>query len=313
VDPVRHVASEGSVSVIALHGSKIGGPSEKEILTGLHASGMVLSPNNRWLAVANAGSDTISIIDTRTDKIVETICARQSPADLFGAQPNALAFDKSGKQLFACNGTQNAVAVFDFNPGKSKLLGLIPVGWFPGAILSDPRRHSLYVANIKGLSPGRPHPKTGKPEFNTHQYHGSVSLIELPSRRELAGYTHAALANMRYPLLQQAALPPRQGQPPRPVPERVGEPSVFKHVIYVIKENHTYDQNFGDLPQGNGDPALCVFGERVSDGCAPSRLEAFRESAEIAAPLGVERRAGIFFFELATEARADGSERANLD
>ena len=72
---------------------------------------MALSPNGRWLVVANAGSDTLSVIDTRNDRVVETICARQNPADLFGAQPNALAFDKSGKRLFVCNGTQNAVAV----------------------------------------------------------------------------------------------------------------------------------------------------------------------------------------------------------
>ena len=113
---------------------------------------MALSPNGRWLVVANAGSDTLSVIDTRSDRVVETICARQNPADLFGAQPNALAFDKSGKRLFVCNGTQNAVAVFDFAPGKSRLLGLIPVGWFPGAIVHDPGRKALYVANIKGVA-----------------------------------------------------------------------------------------------------------------------------------------------------------------
>ena len=67
---------------------------------------------------------------------------------------------------------------------------------------------------------------------------------------------------MRYPLLQEAALPPRPGQPPRPVPERVGEPSVFKHVVYIIKENRTYDQVLGDMKEGNGDPSLCIFGER---------------------------------------------------
>ena len=99
-----------------------------------------MSPNGRWLVVANAGSDTLSVIDTRSDRVAETICARQNPADLFGAQPNALAFDKSGKRLFVCNGTQNAVAVFDFAPGHSRLLGLIPVGWFPGAVVHDPRR-----------------------------------------------------------------------------------------------------------------------------------------------------------------------------
>ena len=88
--------------------------------------------------------------------------------------------------------------------------------------------------------------------------------MKVPSARELAAYTGAALANMRYPLLKQAALPPRPGQPPRPVPERVGEPSVFKHVVYIIKENRTYDQVLGDMKEGNGDPSLCIFGERVT-------------------------------------------------
>ena len=100
--------------------------------------------------------------------------------------------------------------------------------------------------------------------YNTHQYHGSLSLVNVPSARELAAYTSVALANMRYPLLREAALPPRLGQPPRPVPQRVGEPSVFKHVVYVIKENRTYDQVLGDMKEGNGDSSLCVFGERVT-------------------------------------------------
>ena len=99
---------------------------------------MAASPNGRWVVVANAGSDTLSVIDTRTDQVMETVCARQNPADLFGAQPNALAFDKAGGRLFVCNGTQNAVAVFDFKPGQSSLRGLIPVGWFPGGIVYDP-------------------------------------------------------------------------------------------------------------------------------------------------------------------------------
>ncbi len=114
VDPVRHIASEGSVSVIDLRPAETNSAlriPHSELLTGLHACAMAASPNGRWVVVANAGSDTLSVIDTRTDQIVETICARQNPADLFGAQPNALAFDKSGGKLFVCNGTQNAVAV----------------------------------------------------------------------------------------------------------------------------------------------------------------------------------------------------------
>ncbi len=267
VDPIRHIASEGSASVIDLSPadthSALRTP-HSAILTGLHACAMALSPNGRWLVVANAGSDTLSVIDTQSDLAVETICARQSPADLFGAQPNALAFDRSGKRLYVCNGTQNAVAVFGFAPGKSRLLGLIPVGWFPGAVVHDPERKTLYVANIKGVastSTLNPVEHTG---FNTHQYRGSLSLVKVPSVGELTAYTRAALANMRYPVLKEAALPPRPGQPARPVPERTGEPSVFKHVVYIIKENRTYDQVLGDLNEGNGDASLCIFGERVT-------------------------------------------------
>jgi YVTN family beta-propeller protein len=273
----RSIASEGSVSVIDLNSGSAGilpaSASTKdaaetaalpgEILTGLHACALALSPNGRWLVVANAGSDTLSVVDTRTDKIVETICARQNPADLFGAQPNALAFEKKGKTLFVCNGTQNAVAVFHFKPGKSKLLGLIPVGWFPGSIAYDAKRKEIDVANLKDLSPGiQSH--TGETEFNTKEYYGSLSLVPVPSNKELAKFTQTALADLRYPLLAQAALPPRADLPARPVPERVGEPSVFHHVIYIIKENRTYDQVLGDIPEGNGDTNLCAFGETVT-------------------------------------------------
>jgi YVTN family beta-propeller protein len=259
VDPVRYIASEGSVSVVDLDYG-----DQTEILTGLHASALALSPNGRYLVVANAGSDTLSVIDTRNDQIVETIQARQRPGDPFGAQPNALAFDESGRSLFVCNGTQNAVAIFDFKPGRSKMLGLIPVGWFPGAIVQDSERNAIYVANIKSLSSGRPGKEDGKTEFNTKQYQGSLSLVPMPSARELATFTRTALANLRYPFLEKARQPPRTDQPERPVPERVGEPSVFQHVIYVIKENRTYDQVLGDVKEGNGNPDLCVFGEHVT-------------------------------------------------
>ena len=278
VDPVRFIANEGSVSVVELgqgaDRSEVRSP-KSEVLTGLHASALALSPEGRWLVVANAGSDTLSVIDTRADQVVETICARQNPADLFGAQPNALVFDKSGRKLFVCNGTQNAVAVFAFKPSRSQLLGLIPVGWFPGAIVHDARRGALYVANIKGVASTQRLNPALRGDYNTHQYRGSLSLVKTPSARDLAAHTRAALANMRYPLLQAAALPPRPGQPPRPVPERAGEPSVFKHVIYIIKENRTYDQVLGDMKEGNGDSSLCIFGEHVT----PNQHKLTREFA----------------------------------
>lgn len=260
VDPVRFIANEGSVSVIDLAENRV----TREIMTGLHTSAMALSPNQRWLVAANAASDTVSVIDTLKDEVIETICTRQNPGDLFGASPNALAFDRSGHTLFVCNGTQNAVAVMEFNPGHSRLLGLVPVGWFPGAIVFDGKRNSLYVANIKGIGSTKRLQPEDMVKFNSHQYFGTVSLLPIPSRSQLRAHTQIALRNLRYPLLKQALLPARPNQPARAVPERVGEPSVFKHVVYIIKENRTYDQVLGDISTANGEPSLCVFGEKIT-------------------------------------------------
>jgi DNA-binding beta-propeller fold protein YncE len=263
----REVASEGSVSIIDLTSDSTA--ASAEILTGPHACALALSPNKKFLVCANAASDTLSVIDTRTDKIVETIFARQTPGDPFGAQPDALAFDRRGSRLYVCNGSQNAVAVFQFKPGESKLLGLIPVGWFPGAIAYDSRRDGIDVANIISVprrmeTPPRSKRKDDSEGFNSRQYYGSLSLVPLPSRRELEKFTQSSLANLRYPLLAAAKLPARENRPARPVPERVGEPSVFEHVLYIIKENRTYDQVLGDVKKGNGNAGLCVFGERVT-------------------------------------------------
>ena len=261
----RSIANEGSVSIIDLSQGAVSMPP-REIVIGPHACALALSPNGRWLVAASAGNDLLNIIDTRSDEVIETVSARQNPGDLFGAQPNALAFDASGKILYVCNGTQNAVAVFQFKPRETKLLGLIPVGWFPGAIVFDAKRNQLCVANIKDITKQTQPGKQGATGlgYNTHQYCGTLSLVHVPAKTELAAYTQTALANLRYPLLAQAKLPPRPARSPVPVPERAGEPSVFKHVIYIIKENRSYDQVLGDVREGNGDGTLCIFGERVT-------------------------------------------------
>jgi len=152
----------------------------------------------------------------------------------------------------------------DFRAGKSKTSGPYSVGWFPGAIVHDSRRVRIYVANIKGLGPGRERQTDGRPEFNSHQYHGTVSLIRIPAVKELAALTGKAQRNMRYPLLQEAALPARPDQPARPVPERVGEPAFSSTSFTSSKRIAPIDQVLGDLPQGNGDPSLCIFGERIT-------------------------------------------------
>lgn len=263
VDSVRHIASEGSVSVIRLAENKV----STELLTGLHASALAISPDREYVVCANAGSDHLSIIDVAQEAVVETVWAKYKPSDLFGASPNALAFDDSGKTLFVANGTQNAVAVFHFDPedkGDTKLQGLIPAGWFPGAIVYDPHRRSLCVANIKGLPMAPKQQADGTKGFNSHHYHGSVSLMPVPSAEDLAKLSERAAKNVRRGSIAQAALPARKNQPARAIPERIGEPSLIKHVVYVIKENRTYDQVFGARKQGRGQADLCIFGEDVT-------------------------------------------------
>ena len=262
----RGIASEGSLTVIDLS-QPVETAVVKELVLGPHTSALALSPNGRYVVAAVTGSDLLSILDTRSDEIVETVTARQDPGDPFGAQPDALAFDASGKILYCANASQNAIAVFQFKPGNSIILGLIPTGWFPGGLAFDGRRKAIDVANIKNIGNKTQAPRAGFGKgmgFNTLEYDGSLSLIPLPSRGELAVDTQKALDDLRYPLLTEARLPARPDRKPVPVPERMGEPSVFHHVIYIIKENRTYDQILGDVAEGNGAPELCAFGERVT-------------------------------------------------
>ncbi|MFO0896840.1 MAG: bifunctional YncE family protein/alkaline phosphatase family protein [Pirellulales bacterium] len=263
VDPVRHIASEGSVSIVDL----ATGQTAAEVLTGLHACALAVSPAGDLVACANAGSDHVSVIDVATHQVIDTIWTKAKPSDLFGASPNALAFDATGETLFVANGTQNAVAVLHFEPrdkGDSRLEGLIPVGWFPGALTFDKARNTLYAANIKGLPSAPRKNDEGQEGFNSHQYQGSLSFVPIPNETDLAKLSELAARNLRSGTVAQAKLPPRAGQPRRAIPERIGEPSLIEHVVYVIKENRTYDQVFGALGRGRGRADLCIFGREVT-------------------------------------------------
>ena len=293
----RSIASEGSVSVIDLtkvggasvpasrepNGLSVASPHQQEILTGLHACAMALSPDKKFLVVANAGSDTLSVIDTRTDKIVDTICARQNPGDPFGAQPDALAFDKSGGKLFVCNGTQNAVAVFQFKsvekilglipvsrfrPGESQLLGLIPVGWFPGAIAFDARRKQICVANIKNIGDKKEKPRKGlgnAPGFNSKQYNGSLSLVPVPSEKELAAFTQTALVKFALSAAGAGEIAAaRKSNCHSPFPNARASRAFFSTSFTSSRKTALTTRCLGDVTNGNGDADLCVFGERVT-------------------------------------------------
>ncbi len=263
VDPVRHIANEGSVSIVDLKDGRV----TKEIRVGLHASDLAVSPDAKYVICANAESDNLSVIDVEKQEVVDTIWARSKPSDLLGASPNAICFSDDGKKLFVANGSQNAVGVIDLDledRGESRLVGLIPVGWYPGALVFDKGRNAIHVANIKGLPLAPKKQGDGSEGFNSHHYHGTVSLVPVPNVDQLAAYSAQATLNLRRAAIESALLPPRPGVEPVAIPERIGEPSQIKHVVYIIKENRTYDQVFGAIEQGRGRADLCIFGEKIT-------------------------------------------------
>jgi DNA-binding beta-propeller fold protein YncE len=262
------IANEGSVSVVPLAPDAAkNGVRTTEVLTGLHASALAVSPNGRFVVCANAAADNLSVIDTRSDSVVETIWVKANASELFGASPNALVFEPSGRRLYVANGTQNAVGVVQFDPAdrESKLEGLIPVGWFPAALVFDAARKMLAVANLKGLPLQKKKlPDSDLDGFSSKQYPGSISLVPVPAVADLPKLSETVQRNLRREAITEARLPARAGQPARTIPERIGEPSRIKHVVYVIKENRTYDQVLGAIKEGNGDPSLCIFGEEIT-------------------------------------------------
>jgi YVTN family beta-propeller protein len=279
VDPGTRVAHQGTVSVLASTDGSW--RQRKTIEVGLHPCGLARSRAGRFLYVANANSDTVSVLDTTTDTVVETISCRPEARLPFGSGVNALALNPDGSTLYAANGTNNCVAVLRLGtkasevaapsqPPASSLAGLIPTGWYPGAIVLSPDGRKLFVANVKGhgaLSRQRPSEKEPRPAEqgkNSHDHLGSISVIDVPDAERLAQNTAEVNANNRLTYSLAGLEKPRPDAGPVPVPQRHGEPSVFQHVIYVIKENRTYDQLFGDLKEGNGDPNLVLFGEEVT-------------------------------------------------
>ncbi len=256
VDTKTGIASSGTVSVIDLNTRKI----IKEIKVHLHPCGMALHPDGLKLYVANANSDLISVISTQTDEVIKNINPKPMAELPFGSAPNSLAVSPDGKTLYVANGGNNLIAVIDLATDKVK--GLIPTGWYPGALVLNRDGDKLFVANTKGAGTRYLTPNAKGYKSNDHL--GSVSFIPVPDKNILEEYTVKAATHMRLPRIIQAMHLEKVKEKIVPVPTKPGEKSVFKHVLYIIKENKTYDQVFGGLKQGNGDSSLCQFGRNVT-------------------------------------------------
>lgn len=260
----RGVAKSGTVGKVDL----TTGAMVAEIATGLHPSDLLLDAEAGRLYVANANSDTVGILDVSEGGFEEQaeILVRPDASLPFGSASNALALSDDGGTLYVANGGNNAVAVvaLDDDRAGGEVLGFIPAGWYPGALAIGPGG-TLYVANVKGLG-SRREPEDPAKGRSVYSYLGTVQAVALPDQETLAEMTAQVIEDARVPQALRAweREQVRADVSPRPVPERLGEPSVFEHIVYVIKENRTYDQVFGDLPQGEGDPNLCIFGREVT-------------------------------------------------
>ncbi len=271
VDPKTGATREGTVSVF----NPVDGKLLKEITVGLHPNDIISSSDENFVYVANANSDAISVIDTKTDEVVENIPVRLGEENnpYFGDSPNGLGISSDGKTLYVAAGMDNAVAVVELGKSASanakndasKITGFIPTGAYPGGVcvLNDNR---LYVPNIEAEGARIPFvsKETGKTSYNSHHMMASVSVIPVPDKSQLAEYTKRVKKTNQYFRIALSKKMPRKNATPVPVPARIGEPSVFKHVVYIIKENRTYDQILGDAKKGDGDPSLCIFGNEVT-------------------------------------------------
>ena len=249
--------SSRSVSVIDTATNKV----TATIAVGANPNDMALSRDGR-LFVACASDNTVHVIDTRAMRVIERLSTTMSPLAPEGSKPNALAIDEARGVLFVANGDNNALAVIDIrNRARSEVMGFIPTGWYPSAL--SVAGGMVYIGASKGEAaypdPNGPHSPLnvagGERGSVKSLQTGSVSRLavaDIPKR--LAAWTKQAAANSPYndDLLQRA----RPSATPSIIPSEVGAGSPIEHVIYIIRENRTYDQVLGDLPKGNGDPVL---------------------------------------------------------
>jgi len=262
---------EGSVAVI----NPVTGFVIKQILVGLHPNEIISDRQGRYVYVTNSNSDNVSVINTSIDEITETISVRLQPEinPYFGDSPNGICLSANNEYLYVANGMDNALAVIRLSrraarrgTGDNSLItGFIPTGAYPSGVCISPEG-TLYVANLEaiGAKLGLNYSTTENLIYNSHNMEASISVIPVPDEKKLKVYTDTVIAVNDLSRATLAREMPRVGVKPKQVPDRIGEPSVFKHVVYIIKENRTYDQILGDMKQGDGDPALCTYGAHVT-------------------------------------------------
>jgi len=250
--------------------------------TGEHPTDLVVDAKGKWLYVANASSNSVSVINLNTREVAETLHTALSPDAPVGSATNSVALSADGKTLYIANADNNYLAEFDVSiPGNSHSLGFIPTGWYPTCVRVWGKQ--ILVTNGKGMSSmSNPYKPGDKPSFDDAKYKksnnsaqspvspikyigsmfkGTLSVIPVPTPAIQSNYTQQVYKNTPYSKARELA---PSGEMGNPVPVKVGGSSPIKYVFYVLKENRTYDQVLGDMPEGNGDSSLCLFGKKIT-------------------------------------------------
>jgi YVTN family beta-propeller protein len=240
-----------------------------KIPVGEHPNQIAVHPKDNRIFVACASSNCVSVIDTKRGIVTETIYTALFPKAPEGSTPDAVAVSPDGKTLFVANADNNCVSVIDIEKeNESQVKGFIPTGWYPTAVSVTPDGKNLLVGVGKG-NQTKPNPNFKKDEKKDGRkfpyigttMEGALSVVPIPDEKALKEYTATVYRNCPYSDKLLTAAPHNEKTA---IPTKVGDPSPIKHIIYIIKENRTYDQVFGELKEGNGDPSLVMFGEKVT-------------------------------------------------
>jgi YVTN family beta-propeller protein len=267
-DTTLGTSTTGTVSVI-----DTANPSTpvSSIPVQLHPTAMYL--DGTTLYVANTNSDTVSVIDTKTGTVVQTIATQPWASSKTGYEPTAITMQ--GDHLLVSLGRANAIAVYKVDTkdprDPASYIGLLPTDYFPENVSTV--NGQIVVTNTRGIDARGPAltydkgqgttPATG---HGTHSTTASLTRFTLPSDQQIQKYTAAVFTQNGWDAssVKQAQGNQGENQPVVAIPKRIGDPSAIKHVFLLVKENRSYDQLYGDMKQGNGDPSLAQFGQKVT-------------------------------------------------
>jgi YVTN family beta-propeller protein len=257
----------------------VGNTFTADISVGDNPNELCITKNGKFLFVANANDNSVSVVNLKTRQVAETFNTALYPDAPNGSTPNGLALSSDEKTLYVANADNNCLAVFDISkPGAGKSKGFIPTGWYPTNVKVIGKK--IFVSNGKGFTslpnPYGPSPMRSREDvvyqggdrnkpmgvqYIGGLFKGRMSIIDEPSPARISAYTKQVYANTPYTKKKELQT---TGPAGNPIPSKVGDPSPIKYVFYIIKENRTYDQILGDIKEGNGDTSLVLFGEHVT-------------------------------------------------